>query len=50
LFSWMVWQKRKTISAGISSPGLSFEGILLLAWWLVVLGVCVYAFALGMGG
>ena len=50
LFSWMVWQKRKAMSAGISSPELGFEGILLLAWWLVLLGLCAYAFALGMGG
>jgi hypothetical protein len=50
LFSWMVWQKRKAMSARISSPELSFEGILLLAWWLALSGLCVYGYALGMGG
>jgi hypothetical protein len=50
LFGWMVWKQRKAMFAGISSPQLSFEGILLLPWWVVLLGICAYGFALGMGG
>ncbi len=48
LFWRMVWKKRKAMSAGISSPELSLEGTLLLAWWLALLGACVYGFMLGV--
>jgi hypothetical protein len=46
----MVWKKRIAISAGIAVSPLRYEGILLLAWWLAVMGVCAYGFMLGMGG
>jgi hypothetical protein len=50
LFGRMAWKKWRAVSAGMVAAPLRFEGILLLAWWLVVLGACAYGFMLGMGG
>lgn len=50
LFGRMLWKKRRVTSAEVPSASLRFEGILLLAWWLVVLGASAYGFMLGMGG
>ncbi len=50
LFGRMVWKKATVASAEMPVPPLTFEGVLLAAWWLVALGSCAYAFALGMGG
>ena len=46
----MIWQTRRTISAGLPSPSLALEKILVAAWWLAALGTCAYGFMLGMGG
>lgn len=46
----MVWKKATVASAEMPVPPLTCEGVLLAAWWLVALGSCAYAFALGMGG
>jgi hypothetical protein len=47
LFGLVGWKNRRaTLPAG----SLKFEGILLLSWWIIVVGACVYGFALGMGG
>jgi len=47
LFGLVGWKSRRaTLPAG----SLKLEGILLLSWWIIVVGACVYGFALGMGG
>jgi hypothetical protein len=50
LLGWTLWQKRRATSAGLYSPSLVFEGILVAVWWVIVLGACAYGFMLGMGG
>lgn len=50
LFGWVLLQKRRSTSAGLPSTSVRLEGVLVAVWWLVVLGACVYGFALGMGG
>ena len=47
LFGRMVWNNRR---ATLPVRSLRFEGILLLAWWLTLLGACAYGFMLGLGG
>jgi hypothetical protein len=46
LFGAMYWKHRKEAS----SMAFRFEGMLLLTWWVTLVGICVYAFSLGMGG
>ncbi len=41
---------RKNRRAELSIPSIRLDGILLLAWWIALLGVCAYGFVLGMGG
>jgi hypothetical protein len=43
----MAWKKRQ---GNLPIASLKFEGMLLFAWWLILLGACAYAFMLGMGG
>jgi hypothetical protein len=50
LLGWILWQKRRATLAGMHTASITFEGILVAVWWFVVLGACVFAFALGMGG
>jgi hypothetical protein len=50
LLGWLFWQEDKARAARRRSESLQFEGILVAMWWLIVLGACVYGFALGMGG
>ena len=50
LLARMIWQRRKTISAGLPSVSLRLEKTLVAAWWLAVVGACAYGFMLGMGG
>ena len=47
LYGLVVWKNRRA-AAPIRST--RFDGILLLAWWIVLLGVCAFGFMLGMGG
>jgi hypothetical protein len=47
LFGLIVWQNRR---ATLTARPLKFEGILLLTWWIIVIGACVFGFVLGMGG
>lgn len=47
LFGLVGWKNRR---ATLPTRSLKFEGILLLSWWIIVIGACVYGFALGMGG
>lgn len=47
LFGLIGWKNRR---ATLPATSLKFEGILLLSWWIIVMGACVYGFALGMGG
>ncbi|HET9180463.1 MAG TPA: hypothetical protein VFQ24_19090 [Terriglobia bacterium] len=50
-FAWAVHKGRRAgaVSDRISRS-LVIDGALLLAWWLVALGACAYAFMLGMAG
>jgi hypothetical protein len=41
---------RKNRRAEGPTRSMRFDGILLLAWWVALLGVCAYGFMLGMGG
>jgi hypothetical protein len=50
LLARMIWQKRRTMSAGLPSISLQLETTLVAAWWLAALGACAYGFMLGMGG
>ena len=50
LLARMIWQRRRTISAGLPSVSLTLEKTLVAAWWLAALGACAYGFMLGMGG
>jgi len=47
LFGQVGWKNRR---ATPPTQSLKFEGIMLLSWWIVVIGACVYGFVLGMGG
>jgi len=46
LFGLIGWKNRR---ATPPAKSLKFEGILLLSWWIIVIGACVYGFALGTG-
>ena len=50
LLARMMWQRRRSISAGLPSASLKLETTLVTAWWLAILGACAYAFMIGMGG
>lgn len=41
------WKNRR---ATLPAKSLKLEGILLLSWWIIVVGACAYGFMLGMGG
>jgi hypothetical protein len=47
LFSLVGWKNRRDT---LPARSLKFDGFLLLSWWMIVIGACVYGFALGMGG
>jgi hypothetical protein len=47
LFGFIGW---KTRAIDMPAGSHKFEAILLLSWWIIVIGTCIYAFALGMGG
>ena len=47
LFGVVLWKNR---GAELPISSIRSDGILLLAWWIVLLGVCAYGFMLGMGG
>lgn len=49
LFASILWKKKST-SPGALAPTLKFEGALLLAWWIALVGFLAYGFMLGMGG
>jgi hypothetical protein len=49
LFVAMVWKNRRT-ETDIPKQRLRLEGMLVIAWWLVLVVVCAYGFMLGMGG
>jgi len=40
----------KNRTSGKPVRSLKPEGILLLSWWIIVVGACAYGFMLGMGG
>jgi hypothetical protein len=50
LFVAMVWKNRRTEETDIPRQRLRLEGMLVIAWWLVLVVVCAYGFILGMGG
>jgi hypothetical protein len=47
LFGLVLWKNRR---AELPISSIRSDGILLLAWWIALLGVCAYGFMLGMGG
>jgi predicted membrane protein len=47
LFGLVVWKNRRAASPIRS---IRLDGILLLTWWIALLGVCAYGSMLGMGG
>lgn len=49
LFVSILWKKKGT-TPGALAPKLKFEGALLLAWWIALVGLLAYGFMLGMGG
>jgi hypothetical protein len=46
LFSRVLWKNRR---AALPIRSIRFDGILLLTWWIALLGVYAYGFMLGMG-
>jgi hypothetical protein len=50
LLARMIWQRRRSVAAGLPSVPLRLETALVSAWWLAALGACAYGFMLGMGG
>ena len=49
LFLILAW-KRTKMEPSDTLPRIRFEGTLLVAWWVALLGVLAYGFMLGMGG
>jgi hypothetical protein len=47
LFGFVLWKNRRE---ALPITSVRFEGIMLLSWWLALLGICAYFFMLGMGG
>ncbi len=47
LFGLVFWKNRRP---ALPISLIRFEAILLLLWWLAVLGACAYGFMLGMAG
>jgi hypothetical protein len=47
LFALIAWKNRM---ATMPARSVKVEGILLLSWWIIVVGACAYGFMLGMGG
>jgi hypothetical protein len=44
LLGFTLWRSRK-----IAARGLGIEVIMVVSWWLIVLGACAYGYMLGMG-
>ena len=49
LLARMIWQRRRTVSAGLPSVSLRLEKTLVAAWWIAALSACASGFMLGMG-
>jgi hypothetical protein len=47
LFGLMLCNNRRAV---LPIRSIRLDGILLLTWWIALLGVCAYGFMLGMGG
>jgi len=51
LLAWRFVRGRKAGPVSLTqSEGMTLDSVLLLAWWLTLLGICMYAFMLGTGG
>jgi hypothetical protein len=50
LFAGIAWKKRRMKPSETPLPRIRVEGMLLLAWWVTLLGLLAYGFMLGMGG
>ena len=48
MFPLIVWKKRKVAPPAFA--GLEVEGMLLVLWWMTLIGLCVYGYAIGHGG
>jgi hypothetical protein len=44
LLAFTLWRSRK-----VGVARLALEVIMVVAWWFIVIGVCIHAFMLGMG-
>ena len=49
LYSWRRLKKSGVVAERPPRRG-RLDGVLLLAWWIVLIVVCLYAFMMGMGG
>jgi hypothetical protein len=47
LFGLMLWNNRR---GELPIRSIRFEGVLLIMWWITLLGACAYAYMEGMGG
>lgn len=45
-----VVRKWRQVAAGRSGTAIALDGVMLLVWSLVLGGICVYAFVVGMAG
>jgi len=49
IFVWRLF-KKSDVEPQQPAKGTTFDGVLLLGWWIVLILFCLYAFNLGMGG
>jgi hypothetical protein len=49
LFAWIL-SKKKKVPPGAPTARIKVEGLLLVLWWLALIGLMAYGFMLGMGG
>lgn len=46
----IIGRSRRKASGERASKSLAIDGVLLFVWWATLLGICGYAFMLGMAG
>jgi hypothetical protein len=49
-FAFTAYRKVKTSASDTALPSIRLDAVLLLAWWLAIIGFLAYGFMLGMGG
>jgi hypothetical protein len=45
-----LWGRIRRWDSVSEHPRKAFDGVLLLAWWIVLIVACIYAFMMGTGG